>query len=260
MLALSLTHAQRANAWGNEGHAVIGEIAEAHLTPRTQVAVRDLLALDNYTHLAEVASWADYVRMQRRYTSPWHFVDIPLDSSAYDAARDCPHDDCVVARIDLFAAVLADRNANARTRVEALKFVTHFVGDVHQPLHAEDHNDKGGNRIRVANYPGHASLHSIWDTDMIEADDSDAHALARRLDASISNDDVRRWQAGSPSDWANESHALAVTAYALLGTPSAGAEISIPDSYVVTERPVIELQLKRAGIRLAMVLNRALDR
>jgi hypothetical protein len=166
----------------------------------------------------------------------------------------------VVARIDLFAAVLADRNANARTRVEALKFVTHFVGDVHQPLHAEDHNDKGGNRIRVANYLGHASLHSIWDTDMIEADDSDAHAFARRLDASISDDDVRRWQAGSPSDWANESHALAVTAYALLDNPSAGAEISIPDSYVVTERPVIELQLKRAGIRLAMVLNRALDR
>jgi hypothetical protein len=210
---ISLTHVPSANAWGNEGHAVIAEIAEAQLTLRTRATVHDLLALENYSHLAEIASWADYVRLQRRYTARWHFVNIPLDVPTYDPMRDCPHDDCVVARISLFAAVLSDQTASARNRLEALKFVTHFVGDVHQPLHAEDHYDHGGNMIRVSNYPRHASLHRLWDTDMIEADDPDADRLARRLDGSITEADIRQWESGRPADWANESHALAVTAY-----------------------------------------------
>jgi hypothetical protein len=113
--------------------------------------------------------------------------------------------------------------------------------------------------IRVTNYPHYASLHRLWDTDMIEADDPEARALALRLDATISAADIREWESSRPADWANESHALAVTAYALLGAPSAGTEITVPDTYVLAERPVIELQLKRAGIRLANLLNRALD-
>lgn len=258
-LSFPLTHARSAYAWGNEGHAVIADIAEAHLTPRTRAAVHDLLTLENYTHLAEVASWADYVRLQRRYTAPWHFVNIPLEAPAYDPARDCPHDDCVVARIGLFAAIFADRNASPRARLEALKFVTHFVGDVHQPLHAEDNHDHGGNMIRVTNYPHYASLHRLWDTDMVEANDPDADHLARRLDASITAVEINDWDSSGPVAWANESHALAIRAYALLGTPVAGAGITVPESYVATERPVIEFQLKRAGVRLAKILNQSLD-
>jgi S1/P1 Nuclease len=182
-----------------------------------------------------------------------------LDVPSYDPARDCPHDDCVVARIGIFATVLANPNATARDRLEALKFVTHFVGDVHQPLHAEDNHDHGGNMIHVVNYPHYASLHRLWDTDMIEADDPDADHLARRLDASITPAEVQEWGSSGPVLWANESHALAVGAYALLGTPVAEAEITVPESYVAAERPVIELQLERAGIRLAHVLNAVLD-
>lgn len=85
-------------------------------------------------------------------------------------------------------------------------------------------------------------------------------AVARRLDAVITSSNIQEWDSsGGPVAWANESHALAVTAYTLLGTPAAGAEIMVPDTYVLAERPVIELQLKRAGIRLATVLNKALD-
>jgi hypothetical protein len=88
IVAVIFAQAPVAQAWGVEGHAVIADIAEAHLTPQSRAAVHELLATENYTHLAEVASWADYVRLQRRYTAPWHFVNIPLDVPSYDPARD----------------------------------------------------------------------------------------------------------------------------------------------------------------------------
>jgi hypothetical protein len=246
-------------AWGSEGHRVVAEIAEQHLEPATARQVHDLLAIENATTLAEVSTWADQIRLQRPNTGAWHYVDIPLDASGYKAARDCPNDDCVVARIELFAAVLANKAAPAHDRLEALKFVTHFVADVHQPLHAEGHADKGGNLVWVTGFGGGANLHQIWDTNMVEADDPDERSLARRLQAAITDADARRWQEGTPADWANESHALAVVAYAKLGNPAPNTTVFVPESYVVDERPVIETQLEKAGVRLAAVLNRAFN-
>ena len=138
--ALLLLAATTGNAlaWGDEGHRIAAEIAEQYLEPATARQVRELLAIQNATTLAQVSTWADQIRPQRRYTAPWHFVDIPIHPppgtpAAYDAARDCPRGDCVVAAIDRFAAVLRDKAAPARDRLEALKFVVHFVGDIHQP-------------------------------------------------------------------------------------------------------------------------------
>jgi hypothetical protein len=110
-------------AWGSEGHRVVAEIAEQYLEPATARQVRGLLAIENATTLAQVATWADDIRAQRRETARWHFVDIPIHPpagtpAAYDAARDCPRSDCIVAAIERFEGVLRDRSAPPRERLE----------------------------------------------------------------------------------------------------------------------------------------------
>jgi hypothetical protein len=160
-------------AWGYTGHRVIAEIAEQFLEPETARQVRDLLAIENVTTLAEVSTWADQIRLQRPETAPWHYVNIPVhpapdEPSSYDATRDCPNDACVVAKIEQLERVLADRQVLGRQRLEALKYLVHFIGDVHQPLHASNDHDRGGNEVPVVFMERQTNLHALWDTGIIE--------------------------------------------------------------------------------------------
>jgi hypothetical protein len=209
ILTLGLLTAVPALAWGPEGHAIVADIATAHLTPAAQAQVSRLLALESHQSLDQVASWADAVRPARPATAPWHFVDIPLTAEHYDPSRDCQNDDCVIARIVSFTELLTQSRDITQTRLDALKWVVHFVGDAHQPLHAEDNNhDKGGNTISLTYFGAHKNLHSIWDTTILEQgtglregpnftiDLPAVQQVAKRLDASI--DDQQR-QAWAPS-------------------------------------------------------------
>jgi hypothetical protein len=260
---VALTPASHALAWGAEGHAVVADIAEAHLTDAARLQVRALLEAEGKTNLDQVSSWADMVRLQRRETGPWHYVDIPLAADGYDPARDCAGGQCVVAKIDDFTAVLAASKAISTERVEALKWVVHFVGDVHQPLHAEDDGDKGGNAVPVVGFGKRANLHSIWDTALIEADDRDETDLAKKLDARITPQMIKQWSGSTPAAWAVESHRIAQTVgYGMLETtPVAGVKPEpevIDAAYREAATKAIELRLEQAGIRLAAALNQAL--
>ncbi len=263
---------QPACAWGPEGHAIIAEIAEARLTPAARQAVVSLLSPQSHQHLDEIASWADAYHAVHPETGPWHFVDIPLDAAGYDAARDCPQNDCVVGRLDEIAPALGDRQASPADRLAALEFTVHFVGDIHQPLHAADNHDRGGNDLTLT-YDGRpTNLHAVWDLGLIERelqtklgpnwtpDLAVTRAEAARLDADITPAEAATWAparmaARLPATtvaWANESHALAKSAYRDLPEDrSAGWE----DGYDRLEWPVVQRQLQRAGVRLAAVLN-----
>lgn len=245
----------RAFAWGSEGHRLVAEIAEQRLEPNAAKQVRDLLAIENSTTLADVANWADQVRPQRRETASWHFADIPISASAYDPSRDCAGGNCVVAKIEQFAKELQDTSLPSRERLEALKFLVHFVGDVHQPLHASDNDDRGGNKVRVT-FNGHrTNLHAVWDSGILApAVNGDERAYALQLTRHVSATDVDRWSHGSPEDWANEAHRVAVSAiYGRLQH-----EGRLPESYERDALPVVNEQLEQAGVRLAAVLNAAL--
>ena len=120
------------------------------------------------TTLAEVSTWADQIRVQRPETAPWHYVNIPIhlqlvESSGFDPTRDCPNEACVVAKIEQFERVLTDRQASDRQRLEALKYLVHFIGDVHQPLHASKNQDRGGNEVPVMFMGSQTNLHAIWE-------------------------------------------------------------------------------------------------
>jgi len=255
-LLLSPLASSLAWAWGNEGHRVVAEIADQYLEPGTREQVRGLLAIENAITLASVSTWADQVRPQRRSTGPWHYVDIQITDGKYDAARDCPSNNCLVAKIDEFIRILADRSVAPTRRLEALKFVVHFVGDLHQPFHAADNHDRGGNEVIVTFNGRKTNLHAVWDTALLApAVGGDERAYALGLVRSLAASDIKTWAAGSTIDWANDTHEVAVrTVYGTL-PPVAGA---LPPSYAVEALPIANQQLEKAGIRLAATLNSAL--
>jgi hypothetical protein len=269
-------------AWGNEGHQIVALVAQRHLTPAALKAVEALLGAEG-GQLDNVATWADCIKRntacaaddgafdQRIHpeTKPWHFVDILLSANGYAAATDCANDACVVAQIVSDQSSVTSAGGDATKRLIALKFLVHFVGDVHQPLHAaykklpDGKSDEGGN-LRFVRGPSGAKtdLHAFWDTDLVKAELADAAGVLAVYATTI--DQGPAPAIGDPVAWANESHSLAAKAYAYPGVNgphglSAADPINLSPAYVKASRQIVRRQLRSAGIRLAALLNQALD-
>lgn len=246
-------------AWGQEGHRVIALIAAHQLSPRARAGVAILLADDAERGMEEISPWADEIRRSRRETGPWHYVDIPLSAPAYNAQRDCPLNKCIVVQVEHELNILANRRLVSPIRAEALRFLIHFVGDIHQPLHASDNDDRGGNEVGVYFGGRRTNLHSLWDTQLVQHLGRDPDSLASSLEQGITADLKNQWSKGGPSEWATETHSVArQSVYSdILGRGEPGAPIILPPDYASQKALVIRLQLARAGTRLAWVLNRA---
>ena len=206
--------------------------------------------------MVQEANWADEIKDQRRDTARWHFVDIPLQARGFVPGRDCAGGDCVVAQIGADLAALRNRHLDPRARTEALLFLIHFVADVHQPLHAEDNDDKGGNEVRVEIGRERSNLHRVWDVDVVQAQGLDPATVAAGIERAITPGQRQAWAKGSPADWANEAHAVARDQ---IYPPLQDArEIRLPRDYAWREAQTARLQLARAGVRLAWLLNTTL--
>jgi S1/P1 Nuclease len=244
---------QEALAWGTSGHSVIAEIAQRRLAPRVQEKLHDLLG--GAISLASIAGWADNVVLLRPGTAGWHFVNIPYDASGYEPGRDCPQQSgCVIEAIAQFRATLAERSGPRTKRAEALMFLVHLVGDVHQPLHCIDRGDAGGNQLAVTFFDQPMSLHAVWDYGMIEKNTLDWGAYVRRLEESwLPGKDIKALARGTPAEWAWQAHMAAIdVAYVLPEDHKLG------EAYYRRALPVLDQQLALAGIRLARLLNEAL--
>ncbi|HEY6273763.1 MAG TPA: S1/P1 nuclease [Terriglobales bacterium] len=239
--------------WGHEGHQVVALIAGHNMTP---AALERAKAILGGASLEDVASWADDYRHDHPETGPWHYIDIPLADSKIDMARECPDGQCVIGQTEHFLTVLKDPAADPATKAKALKFVIHFVGDLHQPLHDEDNGDKGGNERHVIFDGRPDNLHWVWDTGLLEDIGRNPEELAAELEAKITPQDRAEWMKGSMEDWVLEGHRLAQrVAYGDLGSENPA---SITPAYERQADPVIETQLEKAGVRLAYLLNDAL--
>jgi hypothetical protein len=289
LLGLLLAAAPAA-AWGDLGHEVTALIAYRHLTARARTALDALLASDSDSltapDFASRATWADKYRNTHRETAAWHFVDIEIGRAAPDrpdlaaacfgfppgsagqAASAGPAQDCVVNKINEFFAELKNPATPPAERLLALKFLIHFIGDLHQPLHTADHADRGGNCVALSPSPdGHDNnLHAFWDVGAVESLGHGAAQIAAALDAQITLADMQTWTSGDSSAWTMESFALgSKDAYALsrplaaLPTCQAQGAIALSAEYQTQAAQDAALQLKRAGIRMAGLLNNALD-
>lgn len=250
---LFLLCAVPALAWGPEGHRLVARLAEARLTPGAQARVAAILG--SGVTLASMASWADDIRPARKETEPWHYINVPISRPHLDMARDCPSGNCVVAKVTEFREVMRDPATSAGRRREALLFVTHFVGDMHQPLHCGDDGDKGGNQVRVQFLGRQMNLHRLWDSALLDRMPPEDELFAS-LSRAISPERAAKWSRGSVEDWAEESfQAARETAYGRLPNVRKGATARLGEAYERIADPVVELQLEKAGVRLAAVLN-----
>ena len=273
--ALTLLASPAAMAWSALGHRLVGELAERHLGPAAEAQVKLLLAGEADPTLAGVADWADRLRdldpERFKATSRWHYVNTPPGQGcAYLPERDCPDGQCVIAAIEAQRAILADRSQPIEARRDALKFVVHFIGDVHQPMHANNKDDLGGNRFQVSlrtdlqpeayarkNYVGGVmgtNLHSVWDFYILGSEGLSLRQYAARLDALPWPPMTEGGPGTGPAAWAGESCRL-VDARHLY--PAAH---KMDQAYLDEYRPLAEQRVRQAAYRLAEVLEADLGR
>jgi len=264
----------KALAWGSEGHRIIAHLAFERLTPsaKAQIAVLIAHSADQLTpscpvaSLEDAATWPDCIRPLHgrfEYLAADHYEDVPICGSAPKASY-CPDGKCIVDETARAEVIMKDPKRPPLDRLQALEEISHFIGDMHQPLHAADNHDRGGNDVRVQ-IQGHPSnLHHVWDTEALEnavgADEASAEAALRPLVARVAATASR----GGLDDWLAETHVIAVTyVYRKLAQPPAcGAPApsqAISQAYLDGAAPIIRTQLARASVRLAVVLNQLLN-
>ena len=306
-VAFFLSLPSSAAAWGCKGHQVVALLAEKHLTPHALAMVNQILrgspvdpGLSRYCKeggidpMADASTWPDDVRTQRPETPPWHYIDIPLGTTHREVEKYCdPQEHCVTWAISDELKTLRSTDADLQKKADALRFLIHFVADLHQPLHAVTNNDWGGNCVPVAFFNEQPqlrnpqleiyapNLHAVWDINILERATADKTAaqVVSDLDESFRRK-IRRWQKG-PADvdsWARESYRLAaknvygklperIPVEAPQPTKSCADDNHISarmlklnerldDAYQKMAAPIVRERLAQAGARLALLLNR----
>jgi len=271
ILVTLLSSTELLQAWGAQGHRLVGLIAAERLTPVAKQNVAWLL--DGQT-LADVSSWADTLTSDQVQTSYWHYLNIPADARGYDRDRDCPKQpgvdagsrgdrwrDCVVDRIAYWEERLGDQKLDRADRAIALKFIVHFIGDLHQPFHALGVG-RGGNDVKVRVFdqancsndparPSPCNLHSVWDSRLITRRALEDGPYLAELRNVITRKGFGSLPVGTPAQWAEQSFRLAKEALVAPDT-------NIDDGYYRRHITVIDERLSLGGVRLAAELNRIL--
>jgi len=241
-----LSYSPSAFSWGKTGHRIVGEIAQRNLDSKTLKGIKELAGDDD---LSRLSNWPDEIRSDPKmgYTTPWHYVSIPTGKTYFDQKRNKEGD--VIEALYRFEDILRDPKAKKEEKLDALRFLVHMTGDLHQPLHVGLAEDRGGNSIRVKWFKSETNLHTVWDEELIDFEKLSFTEYANYLNH-FSKDDKKEWEKGSFMEWAKESQDLRPKVYDL---PESG---SLSYEYNYKVKPVIEQRLKQGGLRLAYVLNK----
>jgi hypothetical protein len=239
-------------SWGVTGHRTIGRIAEGHLTAPAKAAVHELIG---DTTLAEISTWPDEVRSQPAYrnTGPWHYINLPLGLSFTDFETKVKGmtQENVFSALQQQEQILGSATSTRTQKVEALKYIVHFVGDLHQPMHVSREEDKGGNTIQL-NYNGNGTnLHALWDSKLIDHQGLTYEQMAEQYDHATAAQ-IKQWQSDPLIQWLWESYQASSKLYTEV---DAMKSRGIDDSYYVAHIAIVQDRIEKAGIRLAGVLN-----
>jgi hypothetical protein len=249
VLSVILLLPSQAFAWGEKAHRIIGALAWMKLSEQAKRQVRDLLpeeSSDPDGPLAAVSMWADRQSINYREQARWHFVAIPLSAATYDEKRDCADGNCIVVALNKQKVIL-ENGGPRKERADALKYVVHLVGDVHQPLHCADNDDRGGNLVQVKFLGQISNLHKVWDFDMVEAPKMSVQQYVEELK------DFKVSRGFWIDHWVNESHAIAQKyAYVIPQDRELG------NTYYRRNESIMKQQLAQASERLVQILEEAL--
>jgi hypothetical protein len=260
LLAFGLVAPGRTFAWSPSGHRVVCEIAWQKLTAAGKKLVKEVRShdTDGIATFAESCVWPDEAKKStHKGTYEYHFVNVPRGESEIVLERDCAAYDCVLVAIHRYGQYLQQKPSGGRERrrrANALRFLGHFVGDIHQPLHAGYREDYGGNLVKVTWFGKDAKLHAVWDEEIAERGGFDSIAAARVLAAQITPAQMAKWENADVLGWAQESLSLAKNkAYKI---PADG---KLGQAYFDKSLPVVRQQFQKAGVRLAFLINSAAE-
>jgi len=245
-------------AWGRNGHRIVCEVAYQRLTPEARQLVAELQK-GEAKKFPETCLWADDVKYTtRKDTYRYHFINTPAGKEGVDLGRDCPNNDCVPWAIEHYAEVLADDSVGLEERNEALKFLGHFVGDLHQPLHCGRPEDRGGNSIETCFLGdcGHPekplNLHQVWDSKILNEGKVPWRDFAKKAGRSIQEEEAAAWSDDDILGWTNESYRIAEE-FVYPALPATG----VGEEYYQAAKRYVEVRLKQGGVRLAHLINQA---
>lgn len=232
-------------SWGQTGHRVVGLIAEKHLTKKARKNLEKLL--ENET-LAEVSNFMDFIKSDHEYDhmSPWHYATIP-DGQTYEEAG-TPEEGDVIVTISRLVDELEKKTFTEQDELFNLKCLVHLIGDIHQPLHVGNGEDKGGNDVKLDYFWSSSNLHRVWDTGIIDGTNYSYTEYVAWINHA-SKDQISEWQSSSVMDWAYESKSYREQVYDL------PESMKISYRYDYENLELVNQRLLQAGIRLAAVLN-----
>lgn len=234
-------------AWGQNGHRITGYIAHHYLSEKAAAEIESLLGEED---LAQASTWADEMRSNpsafwQRSASPFHYVTVPKGKKYKDV--DAPQQGDAYAALVEYKKTLLDDDATLAQKQLALRFMVHIIGDLHQPLHAGNGTDRGGNDVKLKFFREDSNLHSVWDTGLIEKQNLSYTEMGHWLQRSISQDQVTEWTVTDPLVWIEESASIRDTIY-----PESE---SISWQYQYDHLPTIKRRLQQGGVRIAAYLN-----
>ena len=234
--------------WGQTGHRVSGAIAERHLSAEAKQQIEALLPLES---LAEASTYPDDMKSNpskfwQKTASPWHYVTVPEDKHYHEV--EAPEEGDAVTALNQFRATLEDSKASKADKQLALRFIVHIIGDLHQPLHAGNGTDRGGNDVKVRFFWQDSNLHRVWDSQMIGQKELSYTEWTDWLDKKITAQDVEAWHSTDPEVWITESTKIRDTIY-----PEDANRMAY--DYLYDHIPTAKRRLQQAGIRIAHYLN-----
>ena len=238
--------------WWDSGHQLVCDIAELHLSDTAKKQVQDLLGGER--KFAKGCVWPDTIKNKRPETSPWHYINLPPNEIEVKASH-CPEEGCIIKAFYEQLAILRNKSANTQLRKEALMFIGHFVGDVHQPFHVGNAEDRGANGYRVIMPSGrNRGMHAVWDGYIFN------HAKS-----SLGNDGFQAailesfYSQGEGLGydqniyiWATESRKIAMSDSVGYKTQSVK---KIDRKYLDTHQQIVIDRLALASVRLTILLN-----
>ncbi len=249
IIALSAIISPSAQAFGQLGHRIIGELAQNNLSPAAEKRINTLTKGES---LAKISTWADEIRSDKNWShaAPWHYVSFE-DNETWETIKRNPAGD-IIESLERFEKVLKDHKATTQDKWQALAFYVHFVGDIHQPLHVGHSHDLGGNNVKVKWFGKDTNLHSVWDSKMIGHKKLN-YAEYTQFISHISAEDRNSWEGKSYYQWADESKTLRKATYKL--EKNDNGQVDLRFKYISDHILSINLRLQQAGIRLANKLN-----
>lgn len=251
ILTVSLMSSSASWAWGPTGHRITGEIAQSRINGKTASEIELVLGKQG---LAEMATWPDEQRSNpepfwQKEASPWHYVTLPAGKQPVDMVT--PAEGDASSALARFAAIVRDRQKPREERALALRFIIHIIGDLHQPLHVGNGNDRGGNDIKVTWFGEQSNLHSVWDSGIIDRQGLSYTEYTGRLEQRLTAEQTIKLWDSRPQTWIGESAALRDGLY-----PAAGEQpVSLGYSYQYQHLPTVEARLLQAGVRVAAYLD-----